>query len=79
MSRLSNCQLAKEGRTIRTEGISLKWVETTGDAGGDREADEFHHLVIDTAGSNTPIALSGVQTGRSVCIRTENFVILRLS
>ncbi|XP_062507390.1 uncharacterized protein LOC134183837 isoform X1 [Corticium candelabrum] len=62
MSRLSNCQLAKEGMTVRTEGISLKWVETTGDKEGDRETDKFHHLVIDTAGFNTPITLSGVHT-----------------
>ena len=68
MSRLSNCQLAKEGMTVRTEGISLKWVETTGDDEGDREPDKFHHLVIDTAGFNTPITLSGVQTGKSCCL-----------
>ena len=68
MSRLSNCQLAKEGMTVRTEGISLKWVETTGDKEGDRETDKFHHLVIDTAGFNTPITLSGVHTGKSCCL-----------
>ena len=50
VGRLSDCTFPSEGMTIRTEGMSFKWIEP-------KSEDVLWHLAIDTAGFNTPITL----------------------
>lgn len=55
MGRLSDCEFEGEGMTIRTEGISFKWIETA------EQTACYQHLVADTAGFHTPITLRNVK------------------
>ena len=61
MGRLSDYTFPSEGMTIRTEGMSFKWIETKstkGSSGAGKPVDVRWHLAIDTAGFNTPITLN---------------------
>ena len=61
MGRLSDYTFPSEGMTIRTEGMSFKWIETKStksSSGAGETVDVRWHLAIDTAGFNTPITLN---------------------
>ena len=50
MSRLCQCDLPDQGNTVKTEGLSLKWIEPSDES-------PVGYVIIDSAGINSPIDL----------------------
>ena len=57
MGRLSDYTFPSEGMTVRTEGMSFKWISTEPKEAVGKDPEVLWHLAIDTAGFKTPVKL----------------------